>query len=192
MSIRGRSDEGRRRTGLGQASQRSRAEGVAHTARRLCSAVFYCSTHEYRSVQHSRIRTKFCRRASVATSPTICCVATRLTVAHIDLHLASALAGASPSAWSRPRAKRSSARAAHTPPWGRRSSCASPRCAAARLPTARSPGRSSGCPTRRGTAQLSPSELTPLVMTAKPKLEARLLKEAQRELRLPAKTRSKA
>jgi hypothetical protein len=42
------------------------------------------------------------------------------------------------------------------------------------------------------TAQLSPSELTPLLMTAKPKLEARLLKEAQHELRLPAKTRSKA
>ena len=42
------------------------------------------------------------------------------------------------------------------------------------------------------TAQLSPSELTPLLMTAKPKLEARLLKEAQPELRLPAKTRSKA
>jgi hypothetical protein len=32
------------------------------------------------------------------------------------------------------------------------------------------------------TAQLSPSELTPLLMTAKPKLEARLLKEAQHEL----------
>ena len=42
------------------------------------------------------------------------------------------------------------------------------------------------------TAQLSPSELTPLLVTAKPKLEARLLKEAQHELRLPAKTRSKA
>jgi hypothetical protein len=50
----------------------------------------------------------------------------------------------------------------------------------------------SGLPMLPRTAQLSPSELTPLLMTAKPKLEARLLKEAQHELRLPAKTRSKA
>ena len=81
----------------------------------------------------------------------------------------SALAGASPSAWSRPRAMRSSARAAHTPPWGRRSSCASPRCAAARLPTARLPGRSSGCPTwrasppRRGSAPTRAPTMTPMM-----------------------------